>query len=139
MAGDPKQAISKVVCLILAIWLCASAMLPLFGLNFIASKLVLVGFTPNEDTLYLFVTRSACMGTCVFYLLNFLRRKRPLSSLSPLLTLIVMHCVFGFAYLLVFEIGNMTLFVFLSLIAGLGFFFHSENERERSVVFKDSW
>lgn len=59
MAGDPMQAISKVVCLILAIWLCASAMLPLFGLNIIASKLVLVGFTPDEDTLYLFVTRSA--------------------------------------------------------------------------------
>ena len=47
--------------------------------------------------------------------------------------------MFGFAYLLVFEIGNMTLFVFLSLIAGLGFFFHSETERARSAVFKDSW
>ena len=59
MAGDPMQAISKVVCLILAIWLCASAMLPLFGLNFIASKLVLVGFTPDEDTLF-FVRYSFC-------------------------------------------------------------------------------
>ncbi len=114
-------------------------MLPLFGLNFIASKLVLVGFTPDEDTFYSFVTRSACRGTCVFYLLNFLRPKCPFSSLSLLLTLIVMHCVFGFAYLLVFEIGNTTIFVFLSLIAGLGFFFHSKNKRERSVVYKDSW
>ena len=83
---------------------------------------------------YLFVTRSAWMGTCVFYLLNFLRRKRPLSSLSLLLTLIVMHCVFGFAYLLVFEIGNMTLFVFLSLIAGLGLFFFTLKTKENVLL-----
>ena len=97
---------SKIVCLLLAIWLSAAAVLPLFGMNLIASQAGLVSFDPSEETLYLFVTRSACFATSVFYLTNFLRRRRPLSSVSPLLVLSIMHFVFGVAYILVFSFFN---------------------------------
>ena len=133
------QLTSKIVCLLLAIWLSAAAVLPLFEMNLIASQAGLVSFDPSEDTLYLFVTRSACFATCVFYLTNFLRRRRPLSSVSPLLVLSIMHFVFGAAYILVFSFFNFSLIAFLVLLVGLSFFFYYENEKERSVLFKDSW
>ena len=130
---------SKIVCLLLAIWLSAAAVLPLFGMNLIASQAGLVSFDPSEETLYLFVTRSACFATSVFYLTNFLRRRRPLSSVSPLLVLSIMHFVFGAAYILVFSFFNFSLIAFLVLLVGLSIFFYSENEKERSVLFRESW
>lgn len=130
---------SKIVCLLLAIWLSAAAVLPLFGMNLIASQAGLVSFDPSEETLYLFVTRSACFATSVFYLTNFLRRRRPLSSVSPLLVLSIMHFVFGVAYILVFSFFNFSLIAFLVLLVGLSIFFYSENEKERSVLFREPW
>ena len=130
---------SKIVCLLLAFWLSAAAVLPLFEMNLIASQAGLVTFVPSEDTLYLFVTRSACFATSAFYLTNFIRRRRPLSSVSPLLVLSIMHFIFGAAYILVFGFFNFSLIAFLVLLVGLSFFFYSENEKERSVLFKDSW
>lgn len=133
------QLTSKIVCLLLAIWLSAAAVLPLFGMNLIASQAGFVSFDPSEDTLYLFVTRSACFATSVFYLTNYLRRRRPLSSVSPLLVLSIMHFVFGAAYILVFSFFNFALIAFLVLLVGLSIFFYSENEKERSVLFRESW
>ena len=133
------QMISRAVFFLLAIWLSATALLPLVEMNFIASQAELVSFKLDEDVLYLFTTRSACCATCVFYLVNFLRRRRPLSSVSPLLVISIMHCLFGAAFLLVFDIFNFSLIAFLILLIGLSLFLYLENEKERSVLFKDSW
>ena len=130
---------SRIVFMLLAIWLSAAAVLPLFEMNFIASQAGLVSFVPDEDTLYLFTTRSACFATCVFYLMNFLRRRRPLSSVSPLLVISIMHCIFGAGFIIVFGIFNLSLIAFLILLVGLSLFLYFENEKERSVLFKDSW
>jgi hypothetical protein len=39
----------------------------------------------NQQPLYLFVNRSAAYASIAFFALNYLRHKRPLSSVSPLL------------------------------------------------------
>jgi drug/metabolite transporter (DMT)-like permease len=130
---------SRIMCSIIAIQLGVAALMPLFGLNFIASRPDLVEFVPDEDLLYLYVLRSACLSTMCFYMINFLRRRRPLSSVSPLLTLSIMQVIFGCAYMLVFDMSKLDFWIFLAVIAGLGVFFHQENERESKVIFKDSW
>ena len=133
------NALTRIICVIVSLWLAISALLPLFGYNLIASKPGLVAFVPDRDLLYLYVIRSACFATMVFYALNFLRRRRPLSSVSPLLTFCIMLVTFGTAYLLVFDIAFGYLWIFLVFLAGLGLFFFFENEKERSVLFKDIW
>ena len=130
---------SRIVFLLLAIWLSAAAVLPLFEMNLIASQAGFVSYDPVENTLYLFTTRSACFATCVFFLMNFLRRRRPLSSVSPLLVISIMHRVFGAGFFLVFGIFNLSLIAFLILLVGLSLFLYFENEKERSMLFKDSW
>ena len=130
---------SRIVFLLLSIWLSAAAVLPLFEMNFIASQAGLVSYDPDGDTLYLFSTRSEWFATCVFYLMNFLRRRRPLSSVSPLLVISIIHCIFGAGFILVFGIFNLSLIAFLILLVGLSLFLYFESEKERSVLFKDSW
>ena len=130
---------SRIAFLLLAIWLSAAAVLPLFEMNFIASQAGLVSYDPDAGTLYLFTIRSACFATCVFYLMNLLRRRRPLSSVSPLLVISIMHCMFGAGFVLVFGIFNLSLIAFLILLVGLSLFLYFESEKERSVLFKDSW
>ena len=130
---------SRIVCSLTAIWLGAAALLTIFGLNFIASRPDFVAFEPDEDLLYLYILRSACFSTMCFYAINFLRRRRPLSSVSPLLTLCVMFVIFGGTYMLVFDIYRLYSWIFLAFIACLGVFFYRENERESKVIFKDSW
>jgi drug/metabolite transporter (DMT)-like permease len=130
---------SRITCSLIATQLGVAALLPLFGLNFIASRLDLVVFVPDEDLMYLYVLRSACFSTMCFYAINFLRQRRPLSSVSPLLTLCVMQVIFGCAYMLVFDMSKLYFSIFLAFIAGLGVFFYLQNERESKVIFKDSW
>ena len=50
-----------------------------------------------------------------------------------------MHCVFGAGFILVFGIFNLSLIAFLILLVGLSLFLYFESEKERSVLFKDSW
>ena len=131
--------ISRIVFLLLAIWLSAAAVLPLFVMNFIASQARLVSYSLDVETLYLFIARSACFAIFVFYLMNFLRGRRPLSSVSPLLVISIMHCVFGAGFTLVFGIFNLSLIAFLILLVGLSLFLYFENEKRRSVLFTRSW
>ena len=73
-----------IVGLLIAI-LSITAVLPLLGyhLNLYEVRLVRVEDIPT-DYASLLVIRSACFSTLAYFGLNYLRRKRPLSSVEPL-------------------------------------------------------
>ena len=84
------------ICCLIA-WLSVTAILPLTGYNIVLVKLgLLEPFDPNSEETYLFITRSACFATMAYFGLNFLRRKRPLSSVAPMLVFTNFLVLFSF-------------------------------------------
>jgi len=80
-----KRPINVLIALI-ATLLTFVAIMPLFGYDLVIHKLALL---PTDryasDVTHLVLTRSAAFGTLAFFCINFLRRKRPWSSVAPML------------------------------------------------------
>ena len=130
----------KIVIGLLAIVLLIKAVMPLVGYHFVPSELKFINI--DELPVYIFhllIVHSACFATLGYFGINYLRRKRPLSSVEPIL-------VFGiflvFFYLtLIFLEGRMSWesFVALGLLVILAFFLYKENQAETRTIFKDHW
>lgn len=127
------------ICCLIA-WLSVTAILPLTGYNIVLVKLgLLEPFNPNNEETYLFITRSACFATMAYFGLNFLRRKRPLSSVAPMLVFTNFLVLFSFPYLL--QRGNVFWFEWVAVgaIAVLSWILYRENEAETRTIFQDRW
>ena len=75
----------KIVLSALIVLMFSMALLPLFGLDLVLfGQVELSAAKPVEDAnLHLFMVRSAAFATFAIFALNFLRRRRPLSSVAP--------------------------------------------------------
>ena len=116
------------------------AVLPIFGLNLVLfMNPRLEPFEAHTTTLYLFVNRSAAYASIAFFALNYLRHKRPLSSVSPLLVFSNSCLIFGPIYILMapeFYWGQLAP---LPLLVGLSVFFFRQNQNESKKIFVDHW
>ena len=92
----------KILVGFIALVLILMAVLPLLGFNLILvlGPLSLEPFDPSTEPVYLFVSRSAGVATAAFFAINFLRHRRPLTSVAPLLAYANFTIIFGVAYLL---------------------------------------
>ena len=120
----------------LALALGLTACAPLVGINVLLYNMSLT----NEPVATNFlVIRCATFATLAFFSVNFLGRKRPLSSVAPMLVFCNFTVFFGAVIMIQRAQYDVLPWVVLTMIGGLAFFLYRENRAENSVIFRDSW
>lgn len=120
----------------LALALGLTACAPLVGINVLLYNMSLT----NEPVATNFlVIRCATFATLAFFSVNFLRRKRPLSSVAPMLVFCNFTVFFGAVIMIQRAQYDVLSWVVLTMIGVLAFFLYRENRAENSVIFRDSW
>lgn len=118
----------------------AMAALPLFGLDLILiGKGELVEASVDDSNLHLFMVRSAAFATFASFILNYLRRRRPLSSVAPLLYFCNWALIFAPVYIATYSSLQWKQVVFLLLTAALSLILFRENAREAKTIFVNEW
>ena len=93
--------VQKIFMGLLCFYLTVSAILPLFGYNITLAAMAFETFNPEPESYYLCVIHSAAFMMLAFFGLNYLRRRRPLSSVAPLLVFNNFLILFGVLYQLI--------------------------------------
>ena len=125
----------------IALVLILMAVLPLWGFNLILvlGPSVLEPFDPSTEPVYLFVSRSAGLATAAFFAINFLRHRRPLTSVAPLLVYANFTILFGIAYLLQTSSFELSQFWPAPILIALSVFLSKQNRRESAKIFSGDW
>jgi hypothetical protein len=125
----------------IALVLILMAVLPLLGFNLILvlGPLALEPFDPSTEPVYLFVSRSAGLATAAFFAVNFLRHRRPLSSVAPLLVYANLTLLFGVAYLLQTSSFQMIQLWPAPILIALSVFLFKQNQGESAKIFTRDW
>ena len=125
----------------IALVLILMAVLPLLGFNLILvlGPVALEPFDPSTAPVYLFVGRSAGLATAAFFAINFLRQRRPLTSVAPLLVYANLTLLFGIAYLLQTSSFQLTQLWPAPILIALSIFLFKQNQRESAKIFTKDW
>lgn len=125
----------------IALVLILMAVLPLLGFNLILvlGPLALEPFDPSTEPVYLFVSRSAGLATAAFFAVNFLRHRRPLSSVAPLLVYANLTLLFGVAYLLQTSSFQLIQLWPAPILIALSVFLFKQNQGESAKIFTRDW
>ena len=130
----------KIVIGILVLALSVTAVMPFLGYHFSLYELRIVKTEEIPLGLTnLFVIRSACFAALAFFGTQYLRRKRPSSSLEPILVLCVFVVVFGLAFMILQERTNWESWTSLGLIVILSVLLYRGNQAETRTIFRDHW
>tara|TARA_B100000674_G_C37064316_1_gene568694 strand:+ start:23 stop:442 length:420 start_codon:yes stop_codon:yes gene_type:complete len=130
----------KVIVGLLCIWLSVVAILPLFGYNIIAAELMAFEhFKPQRESYYLYVVRSATFMMLAFFGLNYLRRRRPLSSVAPLLVYVNFVILFGVLYQLLSFSFVLKHWLAVGFHFPVSFWLYQQNRRESKTIFTNDW
>ena len=125
---------------LLALLMAIMAGLPLLGLDLVLiGKGELVEVSIDDSNLHLFMVRSAAFATFASFTLNYFRRRRPLSSVAPLMYFCVWASIFAPAYIAVYSNLHWRQAAFLLFTATLALILFRENERESKTIFVDEW
>lgn len=126
--------------LLLTILMVVMAFLPLFGLD-----LVLMGegklrsAQTDEANLHLNMVRSAAFASFASFSINYLRRRRPLSSVAPLLYFCVWALFFAPAYIFVYSKFQTKDVAFLLIVLVITVVLYRENQKEAKTIFVEEW
>ena len=130
--------IVQAVLVILMIWLMVASFLPIVGwtlyLPFEVEELDLSGVY-----LRLVTIKSAAFMTMVYFIYNYLRHRRPLSSVAPLLVFSNFVVGFGVYYIIRYDPLVMVDWLVLAFLIILSVVLFFENEKESRTIFKDDW
>ena len=138
--GASHMRIFNTALLLLAILMAVMALLPLFGLD-----LVLMGEGKlrsariDEANLHLNMVRSAAFASFASFSVNYLRRRRPLSSVAPLLYFCIWALFFAPAYVFMyseFQLADVTFLLFVFVITVV---LYRENQKEAKTIFVEEW
>ena len=138
--GASHMRIFNTALLLLTILMAVMALLPLFGLDLVlmgAGKLRSAQI--DEANLHLNMVRSAAFASFASFSVNYLRRRRPLSSVAPLLYFCVWALFFTPAYVFTyseFQFADVAFLVFVSVIT---FVLYRENQKEAKTIFVEEW
>ncbi len=128
----------KAVLVLLMFWLAGASLLPVLGWNlylpFQVEELDLTGVY-----LRLVTIKPAAFMTMVYFIFNYLRHRRPLSSVAPLL--VFSNFIVGFGVFFMVRYTHLVLidWLVLTLLAILSVMLFFENEKESRTIFKDDW
>lgn len=121
---------------ILAAVLSATAFMPLLDVNFLIYD---ISITDEPVSTNFLAIRSATFASLAFFIVNFLRHKRPLSSVAPLLAFCNFLIFFGAALMIKRAEFEVMPWLVLCLCAALSVFLYRENKAQIGVIFNDSW
>ena len=130
----------KIVIGVLVLVLSVTAVIPFLGYHFSLYELRIVKTEEIPLGLtHLFVIRSAYFASLAFFGMKYLRRKRPASSLEPILVLCVFVVIFGLAFIILQERTNWESWISLGLIVILSVLLYHGNQAETRTIFRDHW
>ena len=136
----PKlETVQKIFMGLLCFYLTVSAILPLFGYNITLAAMAFETFNPEPESYYLHVIRSAAFMMLAFFGLNYLRRRRPLSSVAPLLVFNNFLILFGVLYQLISFSNIFTYWVAIAMLVPLSFWLYRQNNNESRTIFSNDW
>ena len=136
----PKlETVQKIFMSLLCFYLTVSAILPLFGYNITLAAMAFETFNPEPESYYLHVIRSAAFMMLAFFGLNYLRRRRPLSSVAPLLVFNNFLILFGVLYQLISFSNIFTYWVAIAMLVPLSFWLYRQNNNESRTIFSNDW
>ena len=128
---------TKILLLLLLAWLVPASLVTLFDLIILFPFMT---YTPSEDLANhrLLSVRSAVFMTLAYYIVNHLRKKKPLSSVSPILVFINFLILFSIILIIKNNGPNLEWLVVIcaSVFSGVLFI---ESKNERNKIFKDAW
>ena len=132
--------IIRIVIGLIIIWMTIASLLPFFGINFVLFRGATVEpIILTDENTYLHVVRSAAFASMARFGINFLRNKRPLSAVAPLLVFASFLCIYAPLYL--FTRGNSywwewASFAFMIVLVVVLF---RENKAEAKKIFLNDW
>ena len=132
--------IIRIVIGLIIIWMTIASLLPFFGINFVLFRGATVEpIILTDENTYLHVVRSAAFASMALFGINFLRNKRPLSAVAPLLVFASFLCIYAPLYL--FTRGNSywwewASFAFMVVLVVVLF---RENKAEAKKIFLNDW
>ena len=132
--------IIRIVIGLIIIWMTIASLLPFFGINFVLFRGATVEpIILTDENTYLHVVRSAAFASMALFGINFLRNKRPLSAVAPLLVLASFLCIYAPLYL--FTRGNSYWWEWASfaLMVVLVVVLFRENKAEAKKIFLNDW
>ena len=126
--------------MLLTVLMTVMAVLPVFGLD-----LVLMGLGKlrsaqiDEANLHLNMVRSAAFASFASFSVNYLRRRRPLSSVAPLLYFCVWALFFAPIYIFVYSQFQLEDVAFLLFVFVITVVLYRENQKEAKTIFVEGW
>ena len=126
--------------LLLTILMAIMALLPLFGLDLVLmGEWKLRSAQIDETNQHLNMVRSAAFASFVSFSVNYLRRRRPLSSVAPLLYFSVWALFFAPIYIFMYSEFQLADVAFLIFVFVITVVLYRENQREAKTIFVEEW
>ena len=119
------------------IWFIIAALSPLFNHYFLFPYVE----APLNDSLGFqrsLTVRSACFLTLSYFIVNYLRHRKPLSSVVPILTFSFFYTIFRVGFLIKKGGPNMEWLV-IAFSSGLTTMLYLEYKAEINKIFTKSW
>ena len=129
--------LTKILMILLLFWMIPASVIPIFDLVILFPYVTSV---PIDDLAShrLLSVRSAAFMTIAYFIINHLRQKKPLSSVSP----VFVYANFLWIFSTIFLIKNggpiteWFVVIFIATFSGVLFF---ANKNESNKIFKDAW
>ena len=128
---------TKILLIILLLWIIPSSIIPIFDL---VIWFPLLEGLPADDlsSNRLLAVRSATFMTLAYFIVNHLRQKKPLSSVSPIFVFINFIVLFSSIFLIK-NGGPKTEWLMITLAIILSGILYFEGKKESNKIFKDAW
>ena len=132
--------IIRIVVSLIIIWMTIASLLPFFGINFVLFRGATVEpIILTDENTYLHVVRSAAFASMAFFGINYLRNKRPLSAVAPLLVLASFLSVYAPLYLFIRGTSYWWEWASFAFMVGLAVVLFRENKAEAKKIFLNDW
>ena len=126
--------------LLLTILMVVMALLPLFGMDLVLmGEWKLRSAQIDETNQHLNMVRSAAFASFASFSVNYLRRRRPLSSVAPLLYFCVWALLFAPVYVFTYSEFQLADVAFLLFVFVITVVLYRENQREAKTIFVEEW
>ena len=130
----------RIALLMLTLLMLSMAFLPVFGLDLVLfGRVELEAAHVDDSNIHLFMVRSAALATFATFAFDFLRRRRPLSSVAPLLFFCSWTLIFQPAFILAYQEVKLQNIMFYIFTLVLVLVLYRENKNEAKTIFVDEW
>jgi hypothetical protein len=130
----------RVALVMLTLLMLSMAVLPIFDLDLVLfGRIELEAANVDHTNIHLFMVRSAALASFATFAFNFLRRRRPMSSVAPLLFFCSWALIFQPAYILAYHEINSQHVIFYLFTLVLALILYRENKAEAKTIFVDEW